>query len=91
MGILKQSPAIAFVGQNEDGLSGIYVQDFVPGKDTGASRRPLAGFSSEYESESFGISPDGTKLTLAAVDETFGLKIAEGVPGVAPPAATARP
>jgi hypothetical protein len=28
--------AIAFIGQNENGINGIFVQEFVPGKDTSA-------------------------------------------------------
>jgi dipeptidyl aminopeptidase/acylaminoacyl peptidase len=78
--------AIAFVGENEDGLTGIFVQDFVPGKDTSATRRRLAGFSPDYISESFDISPDGKRLTLAVLNETFNIMIAEDVPGVVPPA-----
>lgn len=82
---MPDSKAIAYVGLDDDGLTGIYVQDFVPGKDTSASRRPLAGFTEDYISESFDISPDGKRLTLAVQTETYNIMIAEGVPGVVPP------
>ena len=52
--------AIAFVGLDEDGRSGVFVQDFDPDKDTRASRRKLAGFDPLLLTESFAIAPDGS-------------------------------
>ncbi len=54
--------AIAFVDVDARGRTGIYVQDFVPGKETQASRRPLAGFNADWATETFGISPDGSRI-----------------------------
>jgi Tol biopolymer transport system component len=82
---LPDGRAIAFVGEDADGLSGIFAQDFDPDHDTGASRRRLAGFSPEFVSESFGIAPDGTRLTLSILSQTYNLMMAEDVPGVEPP------
>ena len=79
---LPDGSAVAWVGIDEQGRSGIYAQDFVPGKDTSATRRALAGFSDDYTTESFGISPDGTKITLATLEQTIQLMLAEDVPGV---------
>jgi Tol biopolymer transport system component len=79
---LPDGSAVAWVGIDEQGRSGIYAQDFVPGKDTSATRRPLAGFSADYTTESFGISPNGTKVTLATLEQTIQLMLAEEVPGV---------
>jgi Tol biopolymer transport system component len=76
--------ALAFLGQNEHGVSGIYVQDFVPGKDTAASRRPLGGFDAEVSSESFGICPDGNHLVIASWDQVLSLVMADRVPGILP-------
>jgi TolB protein len=76
--------AIAFVGMDAQGRSGVFVQDFTPGRDTAATRRPLAGFSSAYVTESFGIAPDGRRLTLSTLEQSGSLMIAEGLPGVAP-------
>ena len=56
---------IAFIGQDESGNTGIYVQDFVPGTDTSATRRRLAGFIPGVITESFGIAPDGSSIVLA--------------------------
>jgi hypothetical protein len=82
---LPDGSGLAYVGLDENYRTGIYAQDFVPGKDTGDTRRPLAGFSPDYVSESFGISPDGTRLTLATLELTSSLMLAEGVSGIRPP------
>ena len=76
---------IAFVGQDAAGLDGIYVQDFVPGKDTSSTRRRLAGFDRENATESFGISPDGGRICLAVGGATNSLMLVEKLPGVEPP------
>ncbi len=83
---LPDGKAIAFIGQDEDGASGVYVQDFAPGRDTAASRRKLAGFDPDVAAESFGIAPDGSRLVLAGWLQLFSLMEGEGLPGlVAPP------
>ena len=79
---LPDGSAVAWVGIDEQGRSGIYAQDFVPGKDTSATRRALAGFSDEYVTESFGISPDGAEITLATLEQTLQLMLAEDVSGI---------
>jgi Tol biopolymer transport system component len=77
--------AIAFVGQDSRGFNGIFVQDFVPGRDTRATRRPLGGFDEEDVAESFGISPDGSRVAFAAWEQTLALVIATDVPGIGRP------
>jgi serine/threonine protein kinase len=77
---------IAFVGQNENGVNGIFVQDFVPGQDTSRTRRPLGGFDPEASVESFGISPDGSRMVVAGWEQLFSIMTAEGLEGIAPPA-----
>ena len=77
--------SIAFVGQNENGEYGIFAQDFVPGRDTTPSRRPLGGFEKGIETESFGISPDGSRLVVAGLEMLFSVVEADGVPGLSPP------
>jgi Tol biopolymer transport system component len=77
----RDGRSIYFLGEDERGLSGIFVQDFAPGKDTAATRRPVAGFSPEYVTESMGISPDGKRLTLSTGQESSEIVVAEGVPG----------
>jgi Tol biopolymer transport system component len=70
---------ILYIGQDEQRRSGVYAQDFVPGLDTSGSRRPVAGFSSEYFTESLGVSPDGKSLVISARIEKQSLKLAENV------------
>jgi len=76
---------IYFVGENERGLSGIYAQDFAPGRDTASTRRPVAGFSPEYVTESFGVSPDADLVALSASQTSASIMVADGVPGALPP------
>jgi Tol biopolymer transport system component len=70
---------IVYIGQDGRGLSGVYVQDFVPGADTTASRRKVAGFSPGYTTESLGLSPDGRRLVISAMYDRRTLKLAEDV------------
>jgi Tol biopolymer transport system component len=70
---------IVYIGQDERGHSGVYAQDFDPAGGTEASRRPLAGFSRRYTTESLGISPDGRRVTIAATIEQRTLKLVEGL------------
>lgn len=82
---LPDGSGLAYVGVDEENRSGIYAQDFVPGRDTRDTRRRIAGFSRDYFSESFGISPDGKRLTLATLELTSRLMLADNVPRVNPP------
>ena len=71
--------AIAFLRQHE---RGVFVQDFVPGRDTTRTRRKLPGSEVDMTIGSFGISPDGSRMTIAYVEEQHSLMTAEQVPGV---------
>lgn len=71
---------IAYLAQNENGINGVFVQDFVPGTDTTATRRPLGGFDPERATESFGVAPDGRTLTVAGWEQLFSLFSIEGLP-----------
>ncbi len=82
--------ALVFVAQDERGFLGVYAQDFVPGQDTTRTRRPLAGFERDMAVESFGISSDGSRMTVSVWDQMFSLSVAERVPGVMPPARPTR-
>jgi Tol biopolymer transport system component len=81
---MPDGKAIAFLGQDERGVNGVFVQDFVPAKDTAATRRRLGGFDPEIVTESFGISPHGERMTVASWEQNFSLVIAERVPGITP-------
>jgi eukaryotic-like serine/threonine-protein kinase len=82
--------AIAWIGEDENGRTGVFAKDFDPERDTSATRRNLAGFSPDYVTESFGISPDGRHLTLSVLRQSSNLMLAEGVSGVEPPSRGAR-
>jgi serine/threonine protein kinase len=76
--------AIAFIAQDKKGVAGIYVQDFVPEKDTSGSRRPLGGFDAHMPAESFGISPDGSRMAISSWEQMFSIVMVEHVPGIGP-------
>jgi len=77
---LPDGSGVVFVGLDDEGRTGLFAQDFDPERDTVATRRKLAGFLDRRKSESFGISPDGSRLTLAYARETRVLTVAEGLP-----------
>jgi len=81
---MPDGKAIAFVGLDDAGLTGVIVQDFVPGRDTTATRRKLAGFNPDYITETFAISPDGTRIVLSLLDLQSNIMMAEGIPGLTP-------
>jgi Tol biopolymer transport system component len=66
-------------------VSGIFVQDFVPGEDTSSTRRPLVQLGPGELAESFAVSPDGKRITVAVLDRSWSLMLAENLPGVTPP------
>jgi len=71
-----------FLGQDENGVNGIFAQDFDPQtRNTAASRRMIAGFDPNSDAESFALSPDGTKLVVGFLERTYGIVTIEGVPG----------
>ena len=74
---------VIFTGQGARGLDGAFIQDFIPGRDTLSTRRPIAGFDPEWLTESLGLSPDGKRLVLSESERMFSLMVAEGVPGIA--------
>ena len=49
------------------------------------TRRRLGGFDPEMVTETFDISPDGSRMTIASVDQTSSLMVAERVANIAPP------
>jgi len=72
---------IVFLAPDEHYL-GLYYQEFAPGRDTTSTRRPLAGFEPSLVPESFGISPDGKRLLVSHLEQSWSVMIAEGVPGI---------
>jgi len=81
--------SIAYVGLDDQGLSGIFVQPFQRGRDTSSDRRRRAGFSPEFTTESFDISPDGQRVTLSALVQSASIRLAENVPDLEAPSRAA--
>ena len=75
---------ILFLGQDQRGVMGVYVQDFVPGRDTSATRRPMGGFDTEILTETFDVSADGRRLLIAGWEQIFSLMEASPPSGLLP-------
>ncbi|HTY42025.1 MAG TPA: protein kinase [Thermoanaerobaculia bacterium] len=75
---------LAFLGRAPDRSTwGVFVQDFSSqGADTTATRRSLAGFDPERTTDSFAISPDGSRVMLSEAEFRDDLYVARGVSGV---------
>ena len=71
---------IAFIGIDDEGRTGIWVQDFSPGKDTTATRRALIPFRADLVSESFDVSPDSNRVILSTVRQDRSLNVVDGLP-----------
>ncbi|HET9480666.1 MAG TPA: protein kinase [Candidatus Polarisedimenticolia bacterium] len=78
--------ALVFIGHDEAGRRGVYLQRFEPGQDTSPTRRAVAGFEPEIWPDTLGVSPDGARLIFSTGDSLESLILVEGVEGVAPPA-----
>ena len=79
---MPDGKSLAYIDSNEKGDLGIYLQDFIPGKDTFATRRAVAGFDPDKHTETFGVSPDGKSIILAEVEILSSLVRVENVPGL---------
>jgi Tol biopolymer transport system component len=76
---LPDGSGIAFNAPTANGRLAVHVQPFVPRGDTMAQRHLLAGQDSERSANSFGFSPDGSRVCIALGDEVSHLMIARGV------------
>ncbi len=79
---MPDGKSLVFLGQDERGVHGLYVQDFVPGQDTMKTRRPIGPFDPENSAESFGISPDGQFITMATWEQFFSIMVTEDLPSL---------
>ena len=57
----------------------VYEQDFEPGRDTSASRRPVLDYLKQGGVETFGTSPDGNRLVYSVLEMSSSLMQAEGI------------
>ncbi len=74
--------AILFVGSDAKSESVIIEQTFRPGEDTTSTRRVLKNAEEGLSIESFGVSPDGKRLTISFVDDQYAIMRLEGLAGV---------
>jgi eukaryotic-like serine/threonine-protein kinase len=77
---MRDGRAIAFLGQDDKGVNGIFVQEFAPGRDTSSTRKALTAFDPRVDAETFAIGPDG-RIAVAG-REVASLVMLEG-PGLA--------
>ena len=77
---MPDGSAIAYVGLDEQGRTGLWVQDFSAEHDTAATRRRLIGFDGSGVHESFGISPDGKRILLSTLEQVRAIYLVEGLP-----------
>jgi Tol biopolymer transport system component/DNA-binding winged helix-turn-helix (wHTH) protein len=78
--VRSDAMAIAFIGQDATGATGVYLQDFVPGHDTATTRKPLRPFDPIAPLETLAVSPDGKKLVVSVADDTSSILLASNVP-----------
>jgi eukaryotic-like serine/threonine-protein kinase len=84
MGGMPDGKSIVFIDEDEKGNWRLFAQDFVPGKDTTDSRRPIGGLDVDRKIDTFTISPDSSKIVMAEVEVLSSLIMAEGIPGIEP-------
>jgi Tol biopolymer transport system component len=76
---------LAFVWQ-APGAPGVYAQEFAPGRNTDETRRCVVALAPHATAESFGISPDGSRIAVSAVQRNSNLLSAETGAGLQPQA-----
>jgi Tol biopolymer transport system component len=78
---MPDGKSLVFLGQDERGVHGLFIQDFVPAQDSAKTRRPLfRPFDPENSAESFGISPDGQCITIATWEQFYSIMVTEDLP-----------
>jgi Tol biopolymer transport system component len=77
---MPDGKSIVFIDEDQNGNWGLFKQDFTPGKDSKSTRTPIAGFEADRKIDTFAISADGKRLTLAEVEVLSTLMMAEGIP-----------
>ena len=76
----KTPLSVAFIDQDAAGATGVSIQDFVPGRDTSATRRPLRPFDPISPIETLCVSPDGRRLVVSGADDTSSIMWASHAP-----------
>ncbi len=79
---MPDGSAIVFVGIDDEGRTGLWIQDFDPEQNLQDSRRALVGFDGNAVYESFGISPDGTRVTFSAIEQSSAIRQVDDLPNL---------
>ncbi|HVO81637.1 MAG TPA: protein kinase [Terriglobales bacterium] len=72
---------LAFIDSDGNGVTGIYLQDFVPDHDTSSTRRLLIS-DPDRQAETLGVSPDGSHIVYGVIDVQSNLLLLDGVGGI---------
>jgi eukaryotic-like serine/threonine-protein kinase len=79
---LPASRALVFIGPDPSDRPGLFVQDLAREGGVSDTPRPLGAFDPSARIESFGISPDGSRVAVSVWEQLAGLVRAENVPGI---------
>lgn len=82
---MPDGKSILYLDENSNGIWGVFSQDFIPGKDTRSSRKPVAGFDPDRKMDTFAVSPDLSRIVVAEVEVLSSLVLATDIPGIEPP------
>jgi hypothetical protein len=74
--------SLAYIGQDENGSTGVFIQKFAPGSQKANTRTQLRRFDFRTPVETLGISPDGKTFVVSVADDTTSVMLARGVPGL---------
>jgi hypothetical protein len=77
--------SLAFIGQEPDGSTVVYAEEFLPEGGSAPRRRRLLAREPDLAAESLGVSPDGAHLAVAYWDQVSNLMVAEAVPEIRRP------
>jgi Tol biopolymer transport system component len=66
---------IYYIGQDEQGTSGVYLTSFDPQGTWDGNRHKIAGFSPRFTTETLGVSPLGDRIVLGALNERRSLQL----------------
>jgi hypothetical protein len=72
------------VSVDGEGRTGVSLVPVGEGLDPAAALSPIAGFTTELQPESLGVSPDGRALALSVPELAMTLMGVEGLSGVEP-------
>jgi serine/threonine protein kinase/Tol biopolymer transport system component len=71
--------SLAFVGLDEQDRAGVFGVEFDPGREPSTTRRKLAGFEPGTPVESFGMAPDGSRITVSLRERQASLLLVSGL------------